>query len=75
MLTVPPTAHVLPLKSVPLVLHPALCLVPRQLRDDLGVQEPDLDVHQQPETQISLSCSCKHKHRVDLQFNRNINQI
>ena len=49
MLTVPPTAHVLPLKSVPLVLHPALCLVPRQLRDDLGVQEPDLDVHQQPE--------------------------
>ena len=54
MLSIPPTAHVIPLESVPLVPHPALCLVPRQLRDHLSVQEPDLDVHQQPETQTCL---------------------
>ena len=49
MLTIPTTAHVFPLESVPLVPHPALSLVPHQLGDDLGVEEPDLDVHQQPE--------------------------
>ena len=47
MLAVPPTAHVLALQGVPLVPHPALRLVPRQLGDDLRVEESNLDLYYQ----------------------------
>ena len=57
MLTISPTAHIFPLERVPLVSHPALRLVPHQLGDDLSVEEPNLDVHQQPETQ---TCQSEH---------------